>query len=144
MNKKKRDPTLERKFAEHTAWMIPILIGVLGCILVPTYLKWRENGHRTLAVVQMTEISKALELYKQDNGNYPTTEQGLKALVERPIVQPVPKNWRQYMNKIPKDPWKGDYMYDYLGTGTRYDLRSYGLDGMKSEDDIVNSDKPEE
>ena len=82
-------------------------------------------------------------MYELDNGRYPTTEQGLKALVVEPTTSPVPNNWSgSYLKKkkIPKDPWGNPYVYGNPGTHNTegYDLYSYGPDGVEGDDDIVN------
>lgn len=84
----------------------------------------------------------ALGLYELENGTYPTTEQGLRALVEKPTAEPAPRNWRPYLEKasVPKDPWGRNYVY--LCPSARkpdgYDLSSLGKDGVESDDDIHN------
>ena len=76
-------------------------------------------------------ISAALRMYRLDNGDYPTTEQGLRALVERPATAPVPSNWSSegYLPEAPTDPWGRAYVYRSPGQNGRYDLLSYGKDG---------------
>jgi general secretion pathway protein G len=79
-------------------------------------------------------IETALKLYRLDNGFYPTTEQGLKALTEAPAIPPVPRNWREggYLEKgkVPKDPWGNDFVYLCPGSHDEFDLMSYGADGQ--------------
>ena len=80
-------------------------------------------------------------MYELDNGTYPTTDQGLVALVRKPTTPPAPQNWkRPYLRKTPKDPWGNDYVYACPGLHNKddYDLFSYGPDGIESQDDIVN------
>jgi len=94
-------------------------------------------------------LSTALDMYELDNGRYPTTGQGLKALLQEPGTSPVPHDWSgPYLKKkrIPKDPWKREYVYVAPGvhnTG-EFDLYSLGPDGIESEDDIVNWGELEE
>ena len=90
-----------------------------------------------------SNLATALDLYELDNGQYPTTEQGLKALLKKPSSSPEAINWNgPYLKKkkIPKDPWNN--LYNYISPGVynanEYDLSSYGPDGVESEDDIVN------
>jgi general secretion pathway protein G len=73
-----------------------------------------------------------LKLYRLDNARYPGTEQGLRALVERPTTEPVPNNWKQggYLERLPKDPWGNDYQYLNPGTHGEIDVMSYGRDGQ--------------
>jgi general secretion pathway protein G len=87
----------------------------------------------------MKEIQKALELYRLDNSKYPTTQQGLKALVEKPTDDPIPRKWKQYMDDVPKDPWGGDYVYISPGVKGAFDIVSLGPDNKESEDDVRHS-----
>ena len=74
-----------------------------------------EDAKKTQAVIQIREIMKALEVYRLDNGSYPSTEQGLKALVEKPTGEPEPSSkWKRYMDKVPTDPWKHEFIYIYV------------------------------
>ena len=92
-----------------------------------------EKAKRTKAQVQIAYMETALKLYKLDNGYYPTTEQGLQALVEPPTVGQLPKAWREggYLEKgkVPKDPWGNEYVYLSPGIHGDLDLISYGTDG---------------
>lgn len=139
--------------------VVVIILGILAGLVYPAYVNRAEQAKKTKASVQMREIMKALELYKLDNGKYPTTEQGLLALVEEPTSEPKPKKWRQYLEKLPIDPWKQEYLYLCPGAnhGEKYDkeekegkygyfdLICIGPDGVQgSEDDIVSWNMPEE
>jgi len=77
-----------------------------------------------------------LQLYKAENSNYPSTDQGLEALVEQPSGEPAVKNWRRYLEQKPVDPWGNDYNYLSPGANGDFDIFSFGDDGVKSEDDI--------
>jgi general secretion pathway protein G len=159
MSKRENDPTPTRKFWEHFGPLLMLLILVLFTMVMPQFLERAEEARKAKAVEQMKEITRALEIYKADNGNYPSTEQGLHALVEKPIGQPMPRNWRQYLQSIPRDPWKNNYIYRCPGAahgrmgdaerekcGGRYsyhDLICCGPDGVASEDDIVSWNMPE-
>ena len=78
-------------------------------------------------------IVAALKIYKLDNGRYPSTEQGLRALIEKPSSDPVPGNWKQggYLEKMPKDPWGQEYLYLNPGIHQEIDVMSYGADGQQ-------------
>ena len=86
-----------------------------------------------MARVQIESMETALKLYKLDNGVYPSTEQGLQALVEPPTIGQIPRKWREggYLEKgrVPKDPWDNDYIYLSPGVHGDFDLISYGADG---------------
>lgn len=113
--------------------VVIVILGILAGLIVPRIMGRPEEARRTKARIQLESLETALKLYKLDNGAYPTTEQGLQALVEPPTVGELPKNWREggYLEKgkIPKDPWGNDYVYLSPGVSTEYDLISYGADG---------------
>ena len=125
--------------------MIPITVAlaILAGLIIPRLIGKVEESRKAKAFVQMKAICRALELYKKDNGNYPTTAQGLRALAEKPALEPVPEKWHQYIEKIPPDPWKGQYVYTCPGINAPYELVSYGPDGIKSEDDLESRNMPD-
>ena len=118
--------------------VVLIILGLLAALVVPRVTGTLGRSKVKITKVQLKAIKDALEEYKLDNGNYPTTEQGLKALVSKPTTPPIPKNWRKYMDKVPKDAWGNDFIYIYPGEdGHPYELRSKGPDGEEgTEDDI--------
>jgi len=129
--------------------LVVIIIGILAAMVIPN-LSGRGEQARVAASKADIEanIATALDLYELDNGRYPTTEQGLKALVEKPASSPVPENWNgPYLKKkkVPSDPWGRDYVYVSPGVHNQeeYDLSSAGSDGVESQDDIVNWIKAE-
>ena len=94
----------------------------------------RPNEARVVAAKHdISAVIAALKIYKLDNGRYPTTEQGLRALVEKPTSDPVPGNWKQggYLEKIPKDPWGKEFLYLNPGIHQEIDVMSYGADGQQ-------------
>ena len=108
------------------------ILAILGALVVPKIMD-RPNDARVVAAKQdITAITAALKLYKLDNGRYPSTEQGLKALVEKPSGNPVPNNWKAggYLEKMPKDPWGNDYLFLNPGIKRDIDVMSYGADGQ--------------
>ncbi len=114
--------------------IVIVILGLLAALVAPKFLKRGEEAKVTTTQVQMKNIEQALKLYKLHNSFYPTTEQGLKALVERPEVEPIPKNWKgPYMDKIPKDAWGNDFIY--LSDGKNFTLISPGPDGEEGTDD---------
>jgi general secretion pathway protein G len=126
--------------------VVIIILGILVAYIAPKFIGRAEEARRTAARVQMESIETTLKLYKLDNGYYPTTEQGLQALVEPPTVGQLPRAWREggYLEKgkVPKDPWKNDYVYLSPGLHGDYDLISYGNDGEpggESENADVNN-----
>jgi len=114
--------------------VVIIILGILAGLIVPRIMGRPEEARRMKARVQIESIETALKLYKLDNGYYPTTEQGLQALVEPPSVGRLPRNWREggYLEKgkVPKDPWENEYVYLCPGLHYDFDLTSYGADGQ--------------
>ncbi|STQ90888.1 type II secretion system major pseudopilin GspG [Iodobacter fluviatilis] len=109
------------------------ILAILGALVVPKIMN-RPNEARVVAAKQdIRSVVQALKLYKLDNGRYPSTEQGLKALVEKPSAAPVPNNWKTggYLEKLPKDPWGSDYLYLSPGIKGEIDVMSYGADGQQ-------------
>lgn len=115
--------------------VVIVILGILAGLIVPRIMGRPEEARRTKAALTLRSLDSALKLYKLDNGVYPTTEQGLEALIEKPETGTVPRNWREggYLdsNRVPKDPWGNDYVYIQPGEHGDYDLSSYGRDGEK-------------
>jgi general secretion pathway protein G len=127
--------------------LVVIIIGVLVAMVVPNLAGRGEQAKRQAAKADIeANLATALDLYELDNGRYPTTEQGLVALIEEPKSTPVPTNWNgPYLKKkrIPKDPWVRDYAYACPGIHDTesYDLSSLGADGVESGDDVTSWEK---
>ncbi len=125
--------------------LVVIILGVLVAMIVPNLAGRGEQARLAAAKADIeSNLSTALDLYEVDNGRYPTTDQGLMALIEKPSS--ASDSWNgAYLKrkKIPKDPWGRDYIYLSPGVHNieEYDLFSYGQDGVESNDDIVNWDK---
>lgn len=120
--------------------MVVIIIGILASIVVPKFTGKIKETMNTAAKLDIANISTALKMYEMENGNYPTEQQGLKALMEKPTTSPVPQNWRRYLEKDPVDPWQREYKYAYPGKNNTddFDLWSQGADDKIETDDIVN------
>ncbi len=117
--------------------VVIIILGLLAAIIVPRVTGRVDEAKIETTKVQMKAIKDALEQYRLDNGRYPTTEQGLKALVEKPTVPPIPPRWKRYLDSVPKDAWGNDFIYISPGVNRPYELRSPGPDGEEgTEDDI--------
>lgn len=93
--------------------VVVMILGLLAALVVPRIMGRTDEAKRTSAKVQIRNLEAALQLYKLDNGVYPSTEQGLRALVEKPSTGVVPKKWKLggYLQKLPEDPWGNPYKY---------------------------------
>jgi general secretion pathway protein G len=121
--------------------LVVIIIGALAAMIVPRLTGRSEQAKIACAKADViSNIPLALDLYELDNGRYPSTEQGLDALMKKPGGFPEPTNWTgPYIKKKPVDPWGNLYQYRYPGTsGKDYDLYSLGPNGVEGEDDVTN------
>ena len=114
--------------------IVIVIIGILATLLIPRIMERPEEARRVKAKMDIKAIESALKLYKIDTGSYPTTEQGLMALIKKPETPPVPLKWREggYLegNSVPKDPWGKPYYYTSpTADGKDYEVVSYGHDG---------------
>lgn len=110
--------------------VVILILSLLVAIVAPRILGRTDEARRTAAEVQIKQLEGALNLFRLDNGFYPTTEQGLEALVTQPTISPIPTKWRDggYIPKVPRDPWDREFIYLSPGTHGEYDLISYGAD----------------
>lgn len=125
--------------------VVVVILGILVAFAVSNIMDNPERARITKAHHDLRTIEQALDMYRMDNYRYPTTDQGLQALVERPNSQPEPRNWKQYMRSLPKDPWGGEYQYlapDEAGGRVRvYTLGADGRPGGEGENaEISNHD----
>jgi len=111
--------------------VVVVILGILAAIIIPKLSGRPEQARRTKATMDIKSIETALSLYQMDNGFYPSTEQGLEALVQKPTVGKIPSDYQEdgYLKKAPLDPWKNPYVYISPGAHGDYDLLSFGPDG---------------
>lgn len=112
--------------------VVVVIIGLLAAMVAPRVMQRTDDAKIVRVANDIRAIEASLNLYKLDNFNYPSTEQGLAALVTKPLGAPEPKNWKQggYLRSLPKDPWGNEYQYTNPGTdGSPFDLYSFGADG---------------
>ncbi|MBK5145235.1 type II secretion system major pseudopilin GspG [Budviciaceae bacterium BWR-B9] len=123
--------------------VVIVILGVLASLVIPNLMGNKERADRQKAVSDIVALENTLDMYKLDNGRYPTTDQGLKALVTKPELQPVPKNYRSdgYIRRLPTDPWNNDYLIVSPGEHGPIDVFSVGPDGeANTADDVTNWD----
>ncbi len=106
------------------------IIGIMATLIVPQIMSKPDEARVIAAKQDINSIVQALKLYRLDVGRYPTTEQGLSALVTKPTSEPIPKNWKPngYVDRLPKDPWGFAYQYSNPGTRGEIDVFSLGAD----------------
>jgi general secretion pathway protein G len=109
--------------------VVLVIIGVLAALIVPNVLNRADDAKVTAARTDVNNLMSQLKLYKLDNQRYPTQDQGLTALVQRPATGPAAPNWRTYIDKLPKDPWGNNYQYLNPGVNGEVDIMSLGADG---------------
>ena len=119
--------------------VVVVILGILAAILVPKVMDRPDQARKIKAKQDIRALEAALNLYKLDNFVYPTTDQGLEALLEKPS-SPEPPNWKEggYLDRLPKDPWNQDYLYLSPGENGSIDIFSTGADQQPSDDDIGN------
>ncbi len=114
--------------------VVVIILGILAALIVPRVVGRTDDARVAAAKQDIAQLMQALKLYRLDNGRYPTQEQGLRALVEKPVSDPVPQNWKQggYLDPpvLRKDPWGNEYQYLNPGVHGDVDVFSYGRDGV--------------
>jgi general secretion pathway protein G len=112
--------------------VVIVILGILAALVVPRVLDRPDEARAVAAKNDIAAIMQALKLYRLDNQRYPTTEQGLAALVARPTQAPIPPNWKPngYVERLPKDPWGHPYQYLNPGLRGEIDVYTFGADGQ--------------
>ena len=116
--------------------VVVVIIGILGALVVPNFLSKPDQARVTAAQSDIRAIANALDIYRLDNFQYPSTDQGLEALVRKPTGFPEPKNYSPegYIKSLPTDPWGSEYVYERTGSG--FLLFSLGADGAEGGDGL--------
>jgi general secretion pathway protein G len=127
----------QRGFTLIEIMVVMVILGLLVAVVAPNILGRGEEARIGVAKTQLRNVSNALDLYKLDNFNYPSTEQGLDALVNEPSGSPEAKNWNKdgYLPSLPLDPWENEFQYVSPGSEGPYDLYSLGADGKDGGDE---------
>lgn len=125
--------------------VVVVILGILGALIIPNIMGRTDDARATAAKNDLRSIASALELYRLDNYDYPSTDQGLEALVSEPSGFPEPVNWNSdgYLKKLPVDPWQVEYKYISPGAESDFDLYSLGADrkegGEGAAEDVYHS-----
>lgn len=128
--------------------IVLVIIALIAAMIVPNVMGRPDQARVTVAQADIRTIGSALKMYRLDNRVYPTTEQGLEALVTRPTRAPEPPNWHEdgYLGQVPADPWGRPYVFRSPGETGDFDLISYGADGEQGGEgvdaDISHADSP--
>jgi general secretion pathway protein G len=127
-------PPRARGFTLIEIMVVITILGILAALIVPRVVGRTDDARIAAAKQDIASVMQALKLYRLDNGRYPTTEQGLQALITKPTTEPVPTNWKQggYLERssVPKDPWGNPYQYLNPGLRGEIDVFSFGADGQ--------------
>ena len=134
----------QRGFTLIEIMVVVVILGILAALVVPQIISRPDEARVAKARQDIRAVESALKLYRLDNFRYPSTEQGLAALVDKPTSQPEPRNWKSggYLDRIPKDPWGDVYHYRNPGEHGEIDVYTLGRDGRpggeESDADIGN------
>lgn len=122
----------QRGFTLIEIMVVVVIMGILAALVVPKLMGRTDDARIIAAKQDIVTIMQGLKLYKLDNQRYPTTEQGLQALITKPISGPAANGWKTggYLDKLPRDPWGGSYQYLSPGIKGEIDVLSLGADGQ--------------
>ncbi|UXI01181.1 type II secretion system major pseudopilin GspG [Photobacterium sp. TY1-4] len=131
----------QRGFTLLEVMVVIVILGVLASLVVPNLLGNKEKADQQKVVTDISALEQALDMYKLDNSVYPSTDQGLDALVSMPSSSPEPRNYRNggYIKRLPQDPWGNEYQYVMPGENGPVDIFSLGADGQEGGEG-VNTD----
>lgn len=120
----------QRGFSLIEIMVVVVILGILASIVVPKIISRPDEARVVKAKQDILTVQNALDLYKLDNGIYPSTDQGLQALVEKPTTPPIPRDWKKYLKSLPTDPWGREYLYLNPGQHGEIDIFTYGAEGQ--------------
>jgi general secretion pathway protein G len=120
----------QRGFSLIEIMVVVVILGILAALVVPKIISRPDDARIVKAKQDVLAIQNALDLYRLDNGVYPSTDQGLLSLVKKPTSNPIPRDWRSYLKSLPKDPWNREYLYLNPGQHGEVDVFTYGAEGQ--------------
>jgi general secretion pathway protein G len=126
----------QRGFSLIEIMVVVVILGILAALVVPQIISRPDDARLLKAKQDVLSIQNALELYRLDNGVYPSTEQGLMALVSKPTSNPPPHDWHVYLKTLPHDPWGREYLYLNPGQHGEFDVFTYGANGQPGGEGI--------
>jgi general secretion pathway protein G len=134
--------TRQQGFTLIEVMVVVVILGILAAVLVPKVMDRPDEARITKARQDIRALEASLNLYKLDNYEYPSTDQGIEALVNKPDIPPEPPAWKEggYLDRLPQDPWQQPYQYLNPGVRGTIDVYSLGPDRQPSDDDIGNWD----
>ncbi len=129
----RRNRTAQGGFTLIEVMVVIVILGILAAVVVPRIMDRPDTARIAKVKQDIRTLESALNLYKLDNFTYPSTDQGLEALVKKPSGEPEPRNWKEggYIDRLPKDPWGNDYQYLNPGVHGPIDIYSLGADGQE-------------
>lgn len=121
--------------------IVLVIIGIIASMVVPNLMGSQDTAQKQKAVIDIGSLESALALYRSQNYDYPTTEQGLEALVEQTTIEPIPRRFQEggYIKRLPQDPWGNDYQLLNPGEHGKMDVFSMGPDGEAATDDDIGN-----
>jgi len=131
----------QRGFTLLEIMVVIVILGLLASFIIPNLMGNKDKADRQKAVSDIVALENALDMYRLDNGRYPTQQQGLSALIAKPTLSPIPRNYPEegYLRRLPQDPWGSDYQLRNPGKTSKIDIMSAGADGeFDTDDDISN------
>lgn len=133
MQRVRSGQSLARGFTLLEVMVVIVILGILASLVVPNLLGNKEKADQQKVVTDLVALENSLDMYKLDNSVYPSTEQGLQALVSKPAGTPEPRNYRNggYIKRLPQDPWGNEYQYLSPGEQGEIDIYSLGADGQE-------------
>lgn len=141
MTMKKTHRQKQQGFTLIEIMVVIVILGVLASFVAPNVLGNKEKADQQKAVSDIVALENALDMYKLDNNHFPSTQQGLNALVDQPSGNPQPRNYRDngYIRRLPQDPWGNDYLMQFPGEFGDIDIFSAGPDGQAGSDDDIGN-----